>query len=161
MTFREAVEACDEPVASACQNGKQALKGEHRSLIDTDDPSRFMGSVDLDAALQHEQGYGDAARWDYGIGFLESEDRETAIWVEVHPANTGQVTAFLNKLQWLKRWLREHAPSLRALTRIRDGKQPYYWVATSKGVHISKNSPQARRLAAAGISMPRRRLDLE
>jgi len=36
----------------------------------------------------------------------------------------------------------------------------YHWLATD-GVHINPNSPQARRLAAVGLTMPRRVLILD
>jgi len=78
-----------------------------------------------------------------------------AVWIEVHPASTSEVTTLLNKLRWLKTWLKERAPALYKLT----ASQSYYWLAT-RGVHIRQGSPQARQLRLAGLSLPRKRVTL-
>lgn len=103
---------------------------------------RILGSVRLDGIIPD-------ARWDYGIG-LQSADSAFAIWVEVHHASTGEVGTVIQKLQWLKQWLSQNAPQLKSLTPP-DG---FYWLSTN-GVNITRNSPQARRLAEAGLKMPR------
>jgi hypothetical protein len=99
MTFSKAVLSLGGPVAAALRNGKRAL-GNDAGCIECDNPSRFAGSIDLDAALQTD--FPDAHRWDYGIGFRRSHSSEAAIWVEVHPASEGEVDAVLNKLIWLR-----------------------------------------------------------
>lgn len=106
-----------------------------------------LGSLYLEGAVP-------SARWDYGIGIQRGNATE-AVWVEIHPACTSEVGRVIDKLHWLKDWLRQQAPDLWALTP----SNAYYWVATN-GVHITRDSPQARSLAQAGLTMPRRVLEL-
>lgn len=106
-----------------------------------------LGSIYLEESIL-------SARWDYGIG-IKKDKKIEAVWVEVHPAYTSEVDRVIEKLRWLKDWLRQQAPDLWALTP----SNAYYWVATN-GVHITRDSPQARSLAQAGLTMPRRVLEL-
>lgn len=64
----------------------------------------------------------------------------------MHPATTSEVQSVLNKLQWLKTFLRENAPQL--------NQEPkgFHWVASGK-VDILPNSSQARKLAKSGIKI--------
>lgn len=157
-TFAEAVRQTPPPVDGAYRPGKQALRGEHRDLVDCDDPRRFTGSINLEEALaQSTMALGNP--WDYGVGFRERSGQETAIWIEVHPAYTSEVSAVLRKLQWLRAWLEKEAPALNVLSSGRpDGH--FFWLSTATGVHITPGSPQARRLRQAGLPMPQRRLRL-
>ncbi len=52
MSFESAVQAAPAAVAGAFRLGKQALPGQHRSLVTCADSRRLTGSVNLDAALQ-------------------------------------------------------------------------------------------------------------
>lgn len=158
MSFEKAVKAAPAPVCDAYHPGKQALKGEHREMIRCQDPRRFTGSIDLEAALA------DDARvtnpWDYGIGVRLPGGSECAIWVEVHPAATTEVSTFLRKLTWLRSWLRTQAAALDALSRPSVGVETFVWIATNAGVHIRPGSPQARRLQQSGLRLPRQVLEL-
>jgi len=111
--------------------------------------SQAVCSVDLDVALR--QHYPNAPRWDYGVQWRRGKSEQIA-WVEVHPATSGEVAAFLRKLEWLKGWLQQGAAQCQALPAS------FHWVATDVGVHI--DSARRRRLNAAGIRMPRGRLEL-
>lgn len=160
MSFKAAVEAVGEPFSSAYRSGKQALKGEHREQIECLDTRRLTGSVDLDGVLQDDVVHKSANRWDYGIGFrLASAAKEFAIWVEVHPATTGEVKIVLKKLEWLKNWL-QSAGELKSLSVKSDQLKVYHWLSTSSGTAILKNSPQARQLLEAGLDLPRRKLNI-
>jgi hypothetical protein len=152
MTFRQAVEATPS-VAAHYRAGLQALSADDAARIRCADTRRLTGSVNADGALQASEPT--ASRWDYGIG-LRRANREAAVWVEVHPASSSSITDMLNKLQWLRNWLRTQAPALAALTQ-----NDYYWVATGATIAITPNSPQARRLAAAGLRGPMRVLRLD
>ena len=132
--------------------GLQALATGDAARIQCDNPRRLTGSVNVDGALQAAEP--NVSRWDYGIG-LRRKSAESAIWVEVHPASSTSITDMLNKLQWLRDWLRSQAPALAALTQ-----SDYYWVSTDATIAITPNSPQARRLAAAGLRGPMRVLKL-
>jgi hypothetical protein len=151
MTFEAAVRAAAS-VSDHYRNGLQALRAGDAGCIWCRNPRRLTGSVNVDGALQAAEP--DAPRWDYGIG-LRRKSAENAIWVEVHPASSTSITDMLNKLQWLRDWLRAQAPTLAALTQ-----SDYYWVSTDATIAITPNSPQARRLAAAGLRGPMRILRL-
>jgi len=79
------------------------------------------------------------------------------LWIEVHPARSDQVDNVLNKLRWLKAWLAQSAPTLGAITPY--AENPFYWLASGE-VQLSRNSPQARRLARGGMRFPVRVLPL-
>jgi predicted Fe-S protein YdhL (DUF1289 family) len=151
MNFREAVEATPS-VQGQYRPGLRALSAGHAARIRCDKPRRLTGSINVDRALQVAQP--NAPRWDYGIGCWRG-NKEVAVWVEVHPAASTSVTDMLKKLQWLKNWLRTQAPALAALTQ-----GDYYWVSTDATIAITKNTPQAKRLAAAGLRGPKRVLQL-
>jgi hypothetical protein len=152
MTFMQAVLAVGEPVASALRNGKQAL-GNRAVCLTCTDPRRFVGSVGLDAALHAT--FPNANRWDYGVGFAQSRSKHVAVWVEIHPASEGEVDLMLQKLFWLRDWLRNSAPHLDKLTERLDGSRAFFWVATG-GVSITPKSRKAKLLQQAGLDLPRR-----
>ncbi len=151
MTFQEAVVRTSDLGASAFRYGLQAL-GNNSSRVQCANVRSLTGSVALDSALRAR--YPDAPRWDYGIG-VKKNARHSVVWIEVHPASTRDVKVVLNKLKWLKGWLKNRAPALRDLTAV----GAYYWVATG-GVHIRQGSPQARMLQLAGLSLPRKQINL-
>lgn len=151
MTFQQAVVQTTDLGTSAFRYGLQAL-GNDSSKVQFASTRSLVGSVALDNALQAR--YPNDPRWDYGIG-LKKSARQSAVWIEVHPASTSEVATLLNKFRWLKTWLKERAPALHKLT----ASQSYYWVAT-RGVHIRQGSPQARQLQLAGLSLPRKRVTL-
>ena len=151
MTFQEAVVRTTDLGASAFRYGLQAL-GNDRSRVQVASVRSLVGGVALDSVLRAR--YPDDPRWDYGIG-LKKSARVFAVWVEVHPASTSDVKTVLNKLNWLKGWLENHAPALRSLTKAGS----YYWIATG-GVHIRQGSPQARQMQSAGLSLPRKHITL-
>lgn len=151
MTFRQAVNATPS-VQGQYRPGLQALSAGHAARIQCHDTRRLTGSINVDSALQSAEP--NAPRWDYGIGYRRG-NYEVAVWVEVHPASSKHVTDVMNKLKWLKDWLRTQAPALAALTQ-----GDYYWVSTGGTIAITPNSPQAKRLAAAGLRGPMRSLQL-
>jgi hypothetical protein len=140
--------------------GKQALKREHRELITCVDDARITGSLDLDSALAAMPQYAQSNRWDYGVGHRLANGHECAIWVEVHSASTGEVGTVLRKLSWLKGYLVQECQTLWGMTIRQDRKtKAFVWLA-SGSVHINRNSPQARRLAQAGLDWPQKVLRL-
>lgn len=152
MTFRQAVEATPS-VAAHYQKGLWALSAGDTARIRCANTRRLTGSVNVDSALQAAEP--NAPRWDYGIGYCRGNN-DVAVWVEVHPASSTSITDMLRKLQWLRDWLRTQAPALAALTQ-----GDYYWVSTDATIAITPNSPQAKRLAAAGLRGPMRVLHLK
>jgi hypothetical protein len=114
MTFHGAVEATPS-IRGAGRPGLQALVRADRERII--DGTLATGSVALDEALLRADPHGN--RWDYGIGLPPQAGRsgESVLWLEVHHAASGETEAVVKKLEWLKSWLREHAPRLDALPR--------------------------------------------
>ena len=160
MTFKQAVKGAPPPVDDAYRNGIQALNKGHRKYMECSDANRLTGSIDLDAALRQVPEHASASRWDYGIGYRPKREPEQAVWVEVHSANTSQVSVVLRKLQWLRDWLNgDDAEQLKQMTDAADSGIRFVWVA-SNGVKILKNSPQSRRLSMSGIGNPVPRLQL-
>jgi hypothetical protein len=160
MTFREAVNASPRAVRNSFRPGKQAL-GTHAAKVICVENQRITGSVDIDSALHQESQHAQAPRWDYGLGYRPPNgNKEFAMWVEVHSAETSEVRAVVRKLTWLKDYLMGQCPDLWKITHSRKGDPtPFIWVA-SKGVHISRNSPHARLLAQHGLDWPTKLLKL-
>lgn len=141
MRFRRAVEET-EGLEGAYQPGLQAMSEADRARIYANDRARFVGSVNLDAALA--ESHPNDSRWDYGLGLTIDKVSDSVVWVEVHPASSAHVQEVLDKLHWLMEWLRHSAPLLDAMPA------EFVWVATGK-VAFQKNSPQRKKLAKAGI----------
>ncbi len=74
-----------------CLSGLQALERRDRVRIRCRNSRVLEGSINLDASLRPV--CPNVARWDYGIGLAEGDVR--IIWVEVHPAETSEVSAIL------------------------------------------------------------------
>jgi hypothetical protein len=137
MNFRTAVEATPD-VSECFQTGLKAL-GPHSIKISLDNNSSCNGSVDIDTCLTAK--YPNANRWDYCFGY-----NNEVYFVEVHSANTSQVSTMLNELQWLKDWLNSEAVELNKIK----ARTPYYWIMSGKYA-ILPNSPQARQIANKGL----------
>lgn len=99
----------------------------------------------------------DDSRWDYGIGYRNG-NRELALWIEVHSAQTSEVRAVLNKLRWLKDWLAGEGEPFGRLTETKGTLPAFVWLA-SGAFRLPKTTPQYRLAATAGI-VPRKRLNL-
>ncbi|MCX8038074.1 MAG: hypothetical protein N3D11_13675 [Candidatus Sumerlaeia bacterium] len=150
MTFQSAVQATPS-VCKAYEGGLKAL-GKYSLKVCCKKPHQLTGSINLEKALRRREPK--SPLWDYGIGY-RTRASEKAIWIEVHSASSTHVKDVLNKLRWLKNWLRLSAPELHALTH-----GDFYWIATGK-IAITAHSPQAKQLAAEGLQGPMKRLYLE
>jgi hypothetical protein len=128
------------------QSGLQAL-GKHTTCVEMRN-RKATASVNLDAALKKSAQ--NAPRWDYGIEAMDGS-QSTCVWIEVHPATSSEVKTVLEKLRWLRVWLKQSS-TCRAVTH------EFHWVATAAGVHI--DTARQRQLAAAGLKMPKRRIPL-
>lgn len=144
MSFTTAVEQTSL-LKDHLEKGLKAL-GSDSSRIKSTDFRKCEGSVDIDKAL--ERIYPTENRWDYAIGY-----DGTTYFIEVHPADTSEVSTIEKKLQWLKDFLRDEAPELNK------EKRQFHWLATS-GVHILSGSSQERKLAQLGIKKIQKQLTL-
>jgi hypothetical protein len=145
--FKDAVLATPE-VKDCYREGLQAL-GIHSSKVLLSDTRKAEGSVEIDACVSEK--YPQDNRWDYALGY----DGE-AYFMEVHTANTSQVSTVLRKLQWLKDWLHAEAPEINKIKAKE--RTPFYWVF-SKKFDIDKNSRQYKLLVQKGL-MPTSKLKL-
>ncbi len=139
MTFRHAVEATPS-VARGFRPGLGALKKPDRDRVSIADPRNLTGSVSLDSTLSSL--LPNSPRWDYGIGWKRRPEPTGKVsWVEVHPATgTDDIDTVLDKLVWLKDWLRGDGARLASIDR------EFVWVSSGK-TYFTKTAPQLRRLA--------------
>lgn len=141
--------------------GKSAVKNEYRKGVTSRRAHRFLASVDLDADLKLiEPG---AHRWDYGLGLIDAQGKESAWWVEPHPASSmHEVNRMLAKLEWLTAKL--ESPEFAKLHALTDAARlkgiAFRWLALSGDICIRPGSSQARRLALRGLAAPTRHVVL-
>lgn len=129
------------------QSGLKAL-GHYSNKIELQNSRECTGSVEIDECVRVN--YPNANRWDYVFAY-----KSATYFVEVHSAETTEVSVVLAKLQWLKDWLNTQAPELAKLK----AEQPYYWIQSGR-FSIPKTTPQYRRAAQNGI-MPISKLILK
>ncbi len=139
-TFKQAVKVTVE-VQNCFQEGKLAIKKNERIKVELSDPQLGGGSLFIDQCLISQGLYPNANRWDYAIDY-----NGEVFFFEVHSANSSEVSAVLNKLDWLKVWLLQKAPEINAIK----AKSPFYWVQ-SNGYHILPNSRQERTVIQKGL----------
>lgn len=136
-TFKEAV-ILTEDVKDCYKPGLQGL-GKHSTKVILTNNKDCGGSLDIDACTTKLNPNDN--RWDYAFAY-----NEKVYFIEVHTANTGEVTTVINKLNWLKTWLLEKAPEINQLK----AESPYYWIQSGK-FNILPTSRQYRRIVAQGI----------
>lgn len=100
--FRQAVEATAEIADGYCQ-GLQALRA-NATTVTAENTLHLEGSVDIDACVHNL--YPNDSRWDYAIGY-----EGKSYFLEVHPANTSNVSEMLNKAQVAERMATRQSPS--------------------------------------------------
>lgn len=142
--FRMAVESTPDVANSYCP-GLQALENVDKTAVKLNDKRRVDGSLNIDKETKHL--YPNEPRWDYAVGY---DDK--VFFVEVHPANTSNISEMAKKKEWLKKWLQSKAPLLDAFP---SGNQKYLWAATESGVHISNQASHMRKLAQLGFNPKR------
>jgi len=148
MTFRHIAKSIGA-IGHCYQAGMQGL-GTDSIRIEIDNTRKLCGSINLDECLKRQ--YPDTNRWDYILCY------NTKIhFIEVHPATTNEIATMLNKLQWLKNWLKLIGKDLKNITHQ---SNPYHWIA-SGNVTILRNSPQARKLSKSGLPFPVEKLSLK
>jgi hypothetical protein len=139
LSFKEVVEST-QAIATCYRNGLQAL-AKHSAKVKLGDTVKCTGSVDLDTCVT--QAHPQANRWDYFFCY-----KGEVFFVEVHSAQTGEVSTVLRKLAWLRTWLNTTGQEINKMRATSTG--PYFWVQ-SNGFHIPLNSPQYRQASQNGI----------
>src|SRR5882672_1240850 len=94
MTFLQAVNKTPS-IEKELRVGLKALSKPDRKLVGCKG-ARLQGSVDIDSALRTI--YPNAARWDYLVGIGGPRQRDSAVWLEVHPASSSHIDEVLNKI---------------------------------------------------------------
>lgn len=137
--------------------GLQALvRSEGASQVLASNPKKLLGSanIDRDCRAAHPQ----ATRWDYVIGY-ERSGEPVAHFVEVHSAETSEVSKMSRKLNWLCEYLAQ--PPQAKLARLR---REFHWVQSGR-FNIPKTTPQYRLLQTTlrkrGLNWPVARLTLD
>jgi hypothetical protein len=142
VSFKRAV-ARTPNLQNAWQPGLQALRARDRQHIQPENPRRLRGSADIDAALRATEPR--ASRWDYAIGYQHTNRREEYIyWVETHTGSDEQIKIVLEKLEWLKNWLRHDGQPLAAF------KRDFIWISSGHTL-FTTGSAQVKMLAQQGL----------
>ncbi|MBX3746901.1 MAG: hypothetical protein KF833_16445 [Verrucomicrobiae bacterium] len=142
MTFKHAVEETPH-LKDAWKPGLQALRAQDRPHIAAEDTRRLTGSADVDDALQPQEP--NANRWDFGIAYQHTNrSAEVVYWVEIHTASDAEVNVVLNKLRWLKAWLKDDGKWLNEFER------DFIWVS-SGATSFTLNAPQRKAFAELGL----------
>jgi hypothetical protein len=94
-------------------------------------------------------------RWDYAVGYNGSDNMERAYFIEVHPAETSEISRVVLKARALKEWAQRCAPDLWNMTVPRQ----IHWIASGR-CDIRLNDSYRRKLALAGVGSPKQYLVL-
>lgn len=137
--FQVAVEKTEEVKNGFCV-GKQAIKNADRDKIDTADSKKLQGSLDIDGQVKAL--YPQEPRWDYALSY---DDR--IYYFEIHSAETSQINKVVNKVRWLKNWLKTKATEINKLPKA---EHPYTWVSSGRYA-ILPTSKDKMKLSVEGI----------
>jgi hypothetical protein len=130
-------------VRGGWQEGLRAVREIDRNRIDAEDTRRIKGSVDVEACLTTSRSR--ERQWDYAVGYRPTNLAEEVVyWIEVHPANPGQVKVVLEKLESLRNWLQEDGRKLDSM------KRAFIWISSGT-TSLNQKSPQVRRMSQARL----------
>lgn len=131
-------------LAAHLHAGKGAIEGRHREQF-IERGGRITGSLNFDDAMRLDAP--NDPRWDYILGIARSDERSVEA-VEVHRATAGEVDVdtVIAKTIWSQRKLENAGVRVRL----------WHWLATSACPSFPSTSSAARRLASAGIALPKR-----
>lgn len=137
--FQLAVE-CTEEVKNGYCVGKKAIKNIDRNKVNADDNRKLQGSIDIDSQVKAL--YPQSPRWDYALSY---DDK--IYYFEIHPAETSEIDKVVNKVKWLKEWLKTKAP---IINKLQKAEYPYIWVQSGRFA-ILPTAKEKMKLSAAGI----------
>ena len=138
--FQEAIENTEEVKNGFCV-GKQAIKSIDRSKVVATNNNKVQGSLDIDSQVKAL--YPNEPRWDYALSY---DDK--IFYFEVHPAETSEVDKVINKVKWLKCWLKSQAPKINKLPKA---EHPYTWVQSGRYA-ILPTAREKMKLSVSGIT---------
>lgn len=149
--FRKAVQACPD---LTLREGMQAISSVNREKIIPDNTRSLTGSVDMDKDLREL--FPTEHRWDYVVGYNGSDGIEKAYFIEVHPAETSEITCVIRKVQNLRAWAERNAADLWNM----NAKKEIHWLSSGR-YNLRFNDSHLRKLALAGVGSPKRHLVLK
>jgi hypothetical protein len=130
-------------VQGGWQEGLRAVRAIDRRRIASEDTRRIKGSVDVEACLRTRRSRD--RQWDYAVGYHPTNlSEEVVYWIEVHPANPGEVQVVLEKLEHLQAWLRVDGNKLDSMKRL------FIWISSGT-TSFNQKSPQAHRMSQAKL----------
>jgi hypothetical protein len=138
--FQVAIENTEEVKNGFCV-GKQAIKSIDRSKVVAAKKNKLQGSLDIDSQVKVL--YPNEPRWDYALSYDNK-----VYYFEVHPAETSEVDKVVNKVKWLKCWLKSQAPEINKLPKA---ENPYIWVQSGRYA-ILPTSKEKMKLSVSGIT---------
>ncbi|MBL9104773.1 MAG: hypothetical protein JNL82_27765 [Myxococcales bacterium] len=143
------------------EDGLQALKREHRAMVDAAIRGEFADSLELDEAML--KGNEQANRWDYLLGH---ESTGHIVGLEPHSAKNDEITTVIGKRRAALDQLRGHLKPSARVTH-------WFWVASGKvdflpldkakirldneGITFIGKTLQAKHLPRAGSTTSARR----
>lgn len=138
--FQVAIEKTEE-VKGGYRVGKQAIKNTDRRKVDAVDKDKLQGSLDIDSQVKAL--YPDEPRWDYALSY-----NDKIYYFEIHPAETSEVEKVVDKLRWLKSWLKTKATEIDKLPK---SEHPYTWVQSGRYA-ILPTAREKMKLSVSGIN---------
>ncbi len=138
--FQVAIENTEEVKNGFCV-GKQSIKSIDRSKVVTANKIELQGSRDIDNQVKAI--YPDEPRWDYALSYGDN-----IYFFEVHPAETSEVDKVIDKVKWLKCWLKKQAPEIDKLSKA---EHPYIWVQSGRYA-ILPTAKEKMKLSISGIT---------
>ena len=154
IEFKEAINTATH---LKLKDGLTAIKrGEGKGRITAENPRNVLGSVNIDDDWL--KAAPNSNRWDYVIGYDRS-GKVVAYFVEVHSAETSEVSKIEKKLNWLLGdVLRDETNAeLASLTR------EIHWIASGR-IKIPQHSRQYKYLATLrkrGLLGPSKQLTMK
>lgn len=142
--FKSAVKETPD-IADSYKAGIGAIKGSDRDKIKFTDNRLVGGSVEIDEEYHRKHPQDKSNRWDYVISY-----NKKTLYIEIHPVSPGEAKVVINKLEWLKKWLKESAPKL---DKIDKHNPAYYWVATKAGFNLLKTSKEYKAIRLKKIEV--------
>lgn len=140
---------CDAVDASSTLNRHEGLravkKSEGGGQITPKDPRNVIASVCIDDDFKRT--HPNSARWDYLIGY-ERPRKPIAYFVEVHSAESNQVSKMEQKLKWLNDEFLKH-PTHEKLAPL---DREIHWIASGK-IDIPKHTPQYKKLSSTLLKL--------
>ena len=142
MTVRDAF-AQTRNLSGVWQPGLEALRAQDRRHVEAQDTRRLSGSADLDSALRQQEP--NAHRWDFAIGYNHTNRTlECIYWVEIHTAADREVSVVLDKLRWLRQWLKRNGKKLALF------EHDFVWISSGR-TSFTLTSPQQKQFAVLGL----------